>query len=365
VTSNSDLDQDLDVPLGQPVDVDGVSVWYFARQEFFKRWLPFVPYLSKSMGYLYSPQIRPVLDRLTPNADIIHTHMPYVYPSYAAARAAFRYGKPLIYHQHGVFDPERLRFRGLKKRLYIAAVERPIMQRANTLIAETTAAEESYRALGVTTRIAIVPNGVEVPRVPHTVSLDFERRWGIPPQAPMILFLGRVHPIKGADRLLDAFLEVHPRIPEAVLVIAGPDEWGVEAQFRKRVAQAGLEGRVVFPGMVTGQTKLDFLSRANLFCLPSSAEGFAMAVLEALASATPVLISPRCHFPEVEQAGAGRVVPPDTGSIGAALVQLLGDASKLSAMGRAGRQLVAAHYSWDEITRQYLAIYERAIAEQR
>ena len=71
--------------------------------------------------------------------------------------------------------------------------------------------------------------------------------------------------------------------------------------------------------MVSGSEKLDWLARASLFSLPSAAEGFSMAVLETIASSTAVLLSPGCHFPEVETAGAGRIVPQDPAALAAAL----------------------------------------------
>src|ERR1043166_4787482 len=105
-------------------------------------------------------------------------------------------------------------------------------------------------------------------------------------------------------------------LPNAVLTIAGPDEWGLEAQWRQRTHE---RGRVVFPGMVSGDEKADLLARADLFCLPSTAEGFSNAVLEALASATAVMLSPQCNFPEVESANAGVVVDADAGRMAAAM----------------------------------------------
>src|SRR5687768_6162836 len=103
-TTNSNQDQDLDVPLDGPVDVDGVEVWYFKRIAALKRGLFFIPYLGKSLGFLYAPRMAPALDSLTPTVDLVHTHMPFTYPSLAASRAAFRHGKPLFYHQRGVLD---------------------------------------------------------------------------------------------------------------------------------------------------------------------------------------------------------------------------------------------------------------------
>ena len=166
-TTNSNLDEDLDVPVNQPADVEGVEVWYFKRQEPVQKWLPFIPYLSRSLGFLYCPAMKPALDRIVPGVDVVDTHMPFVYPTYAAAHAAFRHQRPLFYHQRGNFNPARLRFRAAKKRLYIAAIERPIMRRATTLIALTEAEREGFRALGVDTHCEVIPNGIDLPPVPE------------------------------------------------------------------------------------------------------------------------------------------------------------------------------------------------------
>lgn len=364
-TTNSNLDEDLDVPTDVPVDVAGVEVWYFRREEWIKKALPWIPYLSKSMGFLYTPEMARRLDERAPEMDVVHTHLPFIYPTWAAARAARRHGKPLFYHQRGVFDPARLRFRSLKKSLFISAVEKPTMRSATTLIALTEAEVASYRALGVETPCRVVPNGIDVAAYEGGDRSRAEARWGLLPEAQVVLFLGRLHPIKGADRLLGAFLKVASRNPRAVLMLAGPDEWQLESKFREALADAGLLGRVRFPGMVSGREKVDLLARADLFSLPSDAEGFSMAVLEALASGTAVLLSPGCHFPEVEEAGAGRIVSLEPAEIAGALDGLLADAPALSAMGKRGRDFVRETYSWDRITATMVEVYAEGIERMR
>src|SRR6188768_1407095 len=137
LTTNSNLDQDLDVPVDQPVAVDGVTVWYFRREEPLRKWAPSVSYLAQSMGFLYAPKMAATLRQLVPDMDLVTTHLPFVYPTFAGARAARQARKPLFYYQRGNFDVERLKFRSLKKSLYIRFVERPIMNGATTLIALT------------------------------------------------------------------------------------------------------------------------------------------------------------------------------------------------------------------------------------
>lgn len=363
--TNSNLDEDLDVPTDESVDVDGVQVWYFRREEPIQKWLPFLPYLSKSMGFLYAPAMKRQLDRIAPSLDVVHTQMPFVYPTYAAGKAAIRNQKPLFYQQRGVFDPKRLDFRGVKKRLYIKAIERPIMKRATMLMALTEAEVRSYRALGVRTPCCIIPNGVDIVEAPESARRSGCAIYNISPDEIVILFMARLHPIKGADRLIRAFFMIQGAFPKARLVMAGPDEWGIVAKFRQEILKAGIGDRVLFPGMVTGEAKQELLARADLFCLPSDAEGFSMAVLEALSNSTAVLLSPGCHFPEVERAGAGRIVEPEPGSLSNGIAKLLQDKEKLKEMGRKGRDFVSRNYSWDAITDRLLDTYSEGIERNR
>lgn len=363
-TTNWNLDRVLDVEPNRPHELDGVQVWYFEKEEPLQRLFPRVSYLSKSMGTLYSPRMKAALDELVPRVDLVHTHLPFIYPTFAGARAARRHGKPLFYNQRGVLDPERLKFRALKKRLYMRFVEIPIMRGATTLIALTEAEVASYRSLGLKTKCAVVPNGIIVPPPRRAAQLTGSGELaglGIQPHHSVVLFMSRVHPVKGADKLLAAFIGLARRFPDALLVLAGPDEFDLERTFRAKTSAAGLEGRVLFPGMVEGDLKRRLLERANLFCLPSDAEGFSMAILEALAAGTAVLISPGCHFNEVEDACVGKVVAPTIEAVGEGLATLLGDLPRLADMGRLATEFVRERYSWDRVTDSMLEAYEEGI----
>jgi glycosyltransferase involved in cell wall biosynthesis len=188
---------------------------------------------------------------------------------------------------------------------------------------------------------------------------------GIRPEHKVVLFLGRIHPIKGADRLLEAFMRVHASFPDALLVLAGPDEFGLESSLRERSEVLLRTKRIIFPGMVSGALKAELLARADLFCLPSDAEGFSMAALEAMAAETAVLLSPGCHFPEVESSGAGVISDSAPEALTAALARLLADPDTLKSMGRAGAHLVAERYSVDRTAELTLEAYEEGIQRFR
>jgi glycosyltransferase involved in cell wall biosynthesis len=365
VTSDRDLGERLDVPLEQEVDVEGVRVWYFPAASVLSRWLPPSHRPREPGGFLYAPSMAEALQRIVPSVDLVHTHLPFIYPTYAAAKAARVAHKPLVYHQRGVLNPRRLGFKRLKKRIYLELIEKPILRQATLLLALTESEAASYRQLGAEQPCWTVPNGVDLPSEQFDVRSRARAVWALPEAAPVVLFLGRLHSLKGTRELLGAFREVHRVSPDARLVMAGPDEEGELSALRSLSAAFGLGDAVLFPGLVRGEQKALLLARADVFCLPSVAEGFSMAVLEAMAARTAVLLTPGCGFPEVVAAGAGRIVEDTGEGLQRALVEMLADPATLARMAEAGRALVERDYSWDRIVDRLLEAYTESIGLHR
>ena len=360
-TTNSDLDELLSVPVNSPVDVDGVQVYYFEFTEALKRYLPGISYVSRANNFLYSEAMKHTMTRTIGLFDLVHTHLPFIYPTILAGRLSHRAQIPLFYHQRGVFDPARLRFRSFKKAVYLNLIEKPILRKATTLFALTEAEVESYRLLGLRVPCAIVPNGIDAAQFGRRSSEAMLAEFGIQQDDQVILYLSRIHPTKGPERLLQAFIKIASRNPKSKLVLAGPDEFGLGSKIRSVAQRANLQNRVILPGMISGQKKISLLSRADLFCLPSDAEGFSIAILEALASRTPVIISPGCHFEAVERAGAGLIVDTTPEAIAKALHELLGNPARLQMMGLNARRLVEDHYSWPLLVERTEGVYREGL----
>ena len=364
-TSNSNLDEDLDVPINQPVMVDGVEVWYFQYRDPIKKYFPFIPYFSQTAGYFYLPELKRILAQRIREFDIVHTHVPLVYPTYAVAKKAIKHGIPVIYHQRGTFSPAYLRYRSLKKRIYISLFEKPIMKNAALLVALTRAEVDSYRGLGVNTPCCIIPNGVDVSDYlqKYRGELYLNAKDVITPDNFVILFLARLHVIKGADFLIDVFLQVFKYYPKARLVMAGPDQQNLKETLLSKVKAAGALSRVFMPGMVTGKLKRDLLARSDLFCQPSLAEGFSVGILEAMASATPVMATPQCNFPEIESASAGWVVEKDLEKWVDKIAVLLKQSSQAQTNGVNAINLVKRQYTWEAIVDQLEDAYVVGLKE--
>jgi len=362
-TTNSNGVEDLDVPLNQPVMVNGVEVWYFPRFEIIKKIFPFWKYFSQSVGYRYSPGLARKVRRTLTNFDLVHTQAIWAFPSLIAGRKAIQSGIPLFIHQRGELHPARLDYRSLKKRVYLELFVRPILDRATMLFALNSAEENNFQGLNFTRPCRVIPNGINVEEFTQKPDQTELEKYSIQPEQFILLFMSRMHTFKGADLLVQAFLNHAGKYPDSVLVMAGPDEQGFTSNLVELVNDQSLENRVLFPGMVSGKLKKSLLSRANLFCLPSVGEGFSMALLESLASGTPVMITPGCNFPEIKEHQAGFIVERSLDAWTNELERILQNPEQLPALGQNACNLVKKYYSWDKIVDQIEQAYNDGVGQ--
>ncbi len=175
----------------------------------------------------------------------------------------------------------------------------------------------------------------------------------------VVLYLGRLHPKKGLDLLVEAWGGVVRRDPEAHLVLAGPDSEGTASRLQQKIASGELASTVTFTGMLAGDMKWSALAAAECFVLPSYSEGLSMSVLEALGCGVPAIITHNCNMPEVASAGAGWEIAADANELGNALKEMLSRAPEENArMGQRGAALIEAKYCPDRVAGQMAELYE-------
>ncbi len=361
-TSNVNGSELLDVPLGEPMELDGVTVRYFACDPSPLPWpISKLPYFSKSMGYFRSQGLREAVDRDIGGFDVAHMHSVFCHTNFVLARAARKAGVPYFYQAHGTLQPSHLKFRRFKKMMYIRLYEKRIIRNAAGIIALTEDEIEGYRLLGVKTPAHVIPNGIDTSQLAEDVGNPSQELIARLAGKTVIFFLSRIHPTKGLDLLVPAFCKLASKYPDAVLVVAGPDEFGIVEGFEQMAQREGVGERVIFPGMVTGELKRDLLARADVFALPSYGEGFSMCVLEGMASRTAALITRACHFDEVATEGAGMVVDLSLEQMTGALDEMLSDPNRLAEMGARARQLVIARYQWSKVAQALVDVYTQSV----
>jgi glycosyltransferase involved in cell wall biosynthesis len=303
----------------------------------------------------YSEKLWPELKARLDGVESLHVHGLWVYPNFVAGRASRRAACPLVIHPHGMLEPWALANSPWRKRAARLLFENANFRHARLWRALTVREADQIRKWQPGARVCVVPNGIwasefQKPQ-PREVLLEpfpslAQKKW--------VLFLSRINLKKGLDILLRAWAQVRARFPDWVLTLAGPDA-GYLAPVQSLIAELRVESSVLLAGLVEGTIKEALLQHAAFFVLPSYSEGFSMALLEALASGLPCLITPHCHFDQVERSGAGLSVEPTQASVAHALSDLLeqSDAARRS-MSKSARAL-AAQYDWSALARRFAA----------
>jgi len=348
--SNGDTGQPpLDVPIGEPVIQDGYQVLYF-------RCSPFRRY-KFSLGLLFW------LTKHAQNFDIAHIHALFSPVSTAAATIARWQGLPYILRPLGTLDPADLRKKALLKQVYGRLWEKPNLIGAAGV--HFTSAEEGRisERFGSTTKDLVIPLGVELP--PNvSPSGKVRKELNIAGDLPLILFMSRIDPKKGLDLLIPALETLLNEGLGFHFVLAGsnPQNPVYEKGIQDRIKSSKLGERTTITGFVRGALKWGLLQEADLFVLPSDYENFGIAVAEAIACSTPVVISRGVYiWEDIEKANAGWVTPSDLQALTTTLRLALLDGEERKKRGINGRKLALNRYSWQAIARQLIDVYHKSL----
>ncbi len=265
-------------------------------------------------NYRWTPRLHPWLAENLDRFDgvVIHGLWQYHgYGSYGVVRGRL----PYVVFPHGMLDPYFKRafpLKHFKKQVYWLAREHRMLRDARavcfTTAMERDASAKTFWPGGWTP--AVVSLGTSEPGgEPSAQREAFLARFPGLRGRRFFLFLSRIHRKKGCDLLLEAFGRVEA---DWDLVMAGPDEEGLQPVLEAQAARLGVSGRVHWTGMLEGDVKWGALRAAEAFVLPSHQENFGIAVVEALACGVPVIISDKVNiWPEIVQDKAG-IVKDDT-----------------------------------------------------
>lgn len=315
----------------------------------------------------YAPQLAPFLNEQlrAGRFQLVHIHEIWHYPSFAASRAARRHNIPAVISFHGDLDAWRLRYKRLKKALYMRLIQDRAIRSAAALHALTNAEKERIRQLGYSQPVFVCPNGADPPGTADPADDAFLRRFPQLAGKSVILFMGRIHPMKGVDLLARSFADLARRFPDAILLVAGPDQDSAQAPMEAILSDHGVRDRTLFTGILTGRDKQAALRQSHLFVLPSYSEGFSTAVVEAMAAGLPVVISEQCNFPEAAAHSAGFIVPTASDAITEAVSALLSDPARRRRMAGNARALVADRYAWPAIAAAMQGHYRNILERRR
>jgi glycosyltransferase involved in cell wall biosynthesis len=378
--SNGDIGQlPLDVPLNQPIQQNGYQIIYF-------RCYPW-------RRYKFSFSLLQWLNENARQFDLAHIHALFSPVTTLAATIARYHDLPYIIRPCGMLDPADLQKKKRLKQIYATLLERPNLAGAAAI--HFTSKEEAKISerfgLGSTGKMPVPGDLDFTGKMPVPGDLDFTGKMPVPrdlviplgvtaglfpkrlrgSQVPIILFMSRIEPKKGLDLLIPALESILESGIEFHFILAGsnPQDADYETQIKVQIHNSSLGKYTTITGFVTGDLKVEVLTKADLFVLPSYYENFGIAVAEAMAAGVPVVISDRIHIAEdIQQAEAGWVGPLEVGAIANSIKSALLNPQERQRRGLNGKEYAKKHYNWEAIAQQTINAYQQilsSIAEGR
>lgn len=313
--------------------------------------------------------------------DVAHTHTWYV--SMAGFLAKKLYGIPFVLSVHSLEPLRAWKAEQLGSGYAMSSwMERTAILDADAVIAVSNGTKEDIlRVYPVQPeRVHVIYNGIDLHEYQQTADTSALNTYGVDPDIPYVLFVGRITRQKGVTHLADA-IRYLPRDTQVVLCAGAPDTPEIAAELRQKVDEArAYSSRIIWiEKMVTKPEVIQLYSNAQVFCCPSVYEPFGIINLEAMACRTAVVASATGGIKEVVVDGeTGYLVPfeqdPTTGfptnpdqfarDLAAKISALLADPNLCARFGNAGRQRVEQLFSWESIANQTIELYRKLIAER-
>ncbi|MCU1265052.1 MAG: hypothetical protein JWM21_1370 [Acidobacteria bacterium] len=311
----------------------------------------------------WSPSLKRALVDEVGWADVVNVHTLWSYATLAASRSCAAANVPYVLRPCGMLDTWSLSQKSWKKKVYASLVESGTINRAGALWFSSEEERSSSKGFNYQTSDFVIPLGVtltEYLELPEKG--EFRRQFLDACSKRILLFLGRITPVKQLDLLIRAYADIANNFPDVVLVIAGPDEGGLSDQLKILAESLGIRERVIFPGGLQKNEVVAALTDAEVFVLPSLHENFGVAAIEAMAAGVPVIVTDRVGLAGfVSSANAGIVVSSNQESLAIGITQLLNNPSEAKQMGERGRQIALDKFTWDKIVPRITEAYQTVI----
>jgi len=306
-------------------------------------------YCHRLYKHAASPDLLRALHPLVRWSEVVQLNAVYNFTTIPTLLAAKALDRPVVWSARGALQ----RWKGVRNPAAKSAWEAVCRLAAPPrLVLHCTSDQERAESACRFPRAeaVVIPNGVPLP------DALAERR---PADHLRLLYLGRLHPIKGVDLLIQACAALQKSALPFSLIIAGEGEPGYTAMLRALIGEHALGDRVKLVGAVKGEAKARLFAEADLLIAPSHSENFGIVIAEALAHALPVIAGRGTPWSGLEARGAGLWVDNDPASLQHAITRAR--AMPLGEMGQRGRAWMAQDFSWERVAKDMIGVYTRVI----
>ena len=284
--------------------------------------------------------------------DLVHNHSLWLLQNLYPSWAANRFSIPIIISPRGTLSSAAMNSGSKFKKLYWKIFQKPALKTATCFHATSESEIVDIRRHGLLQPVILIPNGLNLPELSSTRNPDITKA------KKKLLFLGRIHPIKGLTNLIKAWNEFEKENKDWELEIAGPDSYGYLKKL-KNLSQKLNISNVIFSDEVTGAEKEKKYISSNLFILPSHSENFGMVVGEALSYGLPCIASHGTPWKELNKKNAGWW----TSNSPKHLLATIKEATKcsdreLEEMGQNGRNWIKEDFSLNKNAEKWYQAYK-------
>jgi glycosyltransferase involved in cell wall biosynthesis len=301
------------------------------------------------------------VQRCLDRTDVLHLHVPWDPVCGRLARLSRRLGVPYVVTLHGMLDDYPMARKRLKKQVYLALGGRRMLERAAAVHCTAQGERDQSRKWYPRGRPAVVPLIFDLSPFrelpgPGPAQQAFPAAFT---GEPTILFVGRLHPIKRIELLIETVARLRENGRSCRLLVAGRGEASYERSLRALARRRGLDAQVGFLGFVSGSEKISLYEAADVFALPSYHENWGFVLVEALACGTPIVTTRAVNiWSELESGGGATVVAPTAPALAQAVANLLDDEPLRLEMGRRGRAWATETFDPAGVIARYERWYE-------
>ena len=285
--------------------------------------------------------------------DIYHTNGIWTYPTYKTIRVARKEDKPCIVTIHGMLNRDALKMTSLKKQLFLKLFQKHDLQSVSYIHATSEYEAECIRGLGITTPIAVIPNGVVDCGLKHPFSSDGIVRFG---------FVGRTDPVKNIDVLLSAWQKLGNYTKNCQLTIIGGGNDSEYSRILHTFVSEHNMNNVMFTGLLPKEKALQEMAKLDYLILPSRSENFGMVIPEALSMGIPCIASKGTPWKELNTLNCGWWIDGNEDSLCDAIKNTLVISNEeYNLMAESGISLVKSKYSINKTVDGLINLYKALI----
>ena len=321
------------------------------------------PKIAKKIKFYITPQMI-LWAKKTNHFDIIHFHGYRTFQNLVVYYYLKKYDVPYVLQAHGSLP--RIMAKKRLKWIYDTFFGYGLLRDASRVIALNIVEAEQYKAMGVPEeKITIIPNGIDLSEYAVMPAKGcFKKKFGIPDDKKVILYLGRIHKTKGIDFLVKAYAYLinEMKIKNVTLAIAGPDD-GYLREIKELTNTLGISKHVLFTGPLYGRDKLEAYVDSEFCVLPSRYETFPMTVLEAYASGRSVIASEVGGLKDLIMNGETGLLfePGNIKQLAESMLNLVNDSDLAERMGLKGKELVEENFAIERVVNKLEKVYEEVV----